>query len=432
MKNMRPYRMLHVIVTMGLLLAGLCTDLLAQPGEVKIPMRMSFQGLLLRKDGTLFQDGTWNVTVELYDSESGGNRVYNTTMPVVVVRGVFNMIIGETDPLDGIDFTKQLWLDIQAPDALPFSKRTQLTTAPYAFMAQSAVVAGGLSPNATGAVLSLNGIQGNVNLKAGAGVTIVEDANSNEVIIDATNLLEMIDLIPTDSAVIDIRRRKVIDPNTGDEKTVIEVGLKDSSITKKYLSRSDALRQNFNVGYSRDSIFIPQYVIDRDGRIVSVNRVSIPRVPENFTPNRVMLTAGDGKLVESDALGDQQMIVGRTGGAPRVTTIAGTDGISVSQRNDSLVVSTDIGKLLPIASGRYTNTGSTYVYETPDFDIRLAQPVSFADLKPTARIMITMESGDTETTTAYTVTNRTNTSFRVKFAGGLPPRASISWMVLNL
>ncbi|MBU3700063.1 MAG: hypothetical protein FGM33_08655 [Candidatus Kapabacteria bacterium] len=430
MMLMRPYRMMHALATMALLLIGLGADLYAQPGEIKVPMRLSFQGLLLRKDGTLFQDGTWNVTAELYDAETGGNRVYTTTMPVVVVRGVFNMIIGENDPLDGVDFKKQLWLDIQAPDALPFSKRTQLTTAPYAFMAQSAVVAGGLSPDATGAVLSLNGLQGNVNLKAGAGVTIVEDANSNEVIIDATNLLEMIDLVPTDQAVIDIRRRKVIDPNTGEEKTVIEVGLKDSSLTRKYLSTSDAKFQNFNVGFTRDSILIPQYVIDRDGRIVSVTQARVPRVPDNFLPNRVMLTGGDGKLVESGELGDRQMVMGRTGGTPRVTTVAGIDGIKVEQRSDSLVVSTDIGKLLPIASGRYTNTGSTYVYETPDFDIRTAQPVSFAELKETARIMVTMESENS--TTAFTVTNRTRFGFRVKFAGGLPPNASISWMVLNL
>ncbi|MFM8770407.1 MAG: hypothetical protein ACKOE4_00075 [Candidatus Kapaibacterium sp.] len=427
---MRPYRILWAVATAALLLLGAAVDVAAQ-GQ-KIPMRLSFQGLLLRKDGTLYQDGTFNVTFELYDAESGGTKVYATTMPVVIVKGVFNMIIGEIDPLDDVDFTKQLWLDIKAPDALPFSKRTQLTTAPYAFVAQSAVVAGGLSADATGAVLSINKLQGNINIKAGSGITVVEDANQNEIVIDASRLLDMIDLVSGDQAVIDVKKRKVTDPTTGDEKTIIEVSLKDSSITKKYLSTSDAKNQPNAVSFSKDSISIPQYTIDRDGRITSVTTVKVPRFPEGFKPNRVMLSDSVGKLVTSDSLGDRQVVMGRTGSAPRVTTITGGAGIKVEQNtNNQMVISLDPPVApTPIASGRFTNGNTKYIYETPDFDITTATPVSFPDLKPTARIIVTMESENS--TTAYTVTNRTGKSFRVKFAGGLPPGASISWMVINL
>ncbi|MBU3680120.1 MAG: hypothetical protein FGM32_11040 [Candidatus Kapabacteria bacterium] len=429
-RSMRPYRHAWTIVMAVLMLVGAAIDLQAQ-GQ-KVPMRLSFQGLLLRKDGTLYQDGTFNITAELYDDEVAGNRVYVTTMPVVVVKGVFGMILGEIDPLDDVDFTKQLWLDIKAPDALPFSKRTQLTSAPYAMVAQSAVVAGGLAPDASGAVLSLNRLQGNLNLKAGSGITIAEDANANEIVIDASNLLNMIDLVSLDTAVVGINRKLVKDSKTGEDKTVIEVFLKDTSLTNKYLSRTGASAGPTVVSYDKDWINIPQYTIDRDGRITSVSTVRVPRRPDNLRPNRVVISSPTGTMTESDSLADRQVVMGRTGGAPRVTTITAGSGIKVEQNaNDQLVISSDIGSQIPpIASGRFTNQTTAYVYETPDFDITTAQPVAFPDLKPTARIIVTMESETS--TTAYSVTNRTGKSFRVKFAGGLPPGASINWMVLNL
>jgi hypothetical protein len=428
MNRLRPYRFHTCVVVLTLMLVALSGNVIAQ--NQKVPMLLSFQGLLLRKDGTLYQDGTFNITAELYDAETDGTRVYTTTMPVVVVKGVFNMIIGEVDPLEGVDFTKQLWLDIKAPDALPFSKRTKLTSAPYAFVAQNAVVAGGLTPDATGAVLSLNSLQGNVNIRGKNGVSIIEE--DNDIYIDASRLIDMVDLVSGDQAVIDIRRRKVIDSTTGEEKTVIEVSLKDSSLTRKYLSNSGARDQRNVVTFDRDSIYVPRYTIDRDGRVTAVTIVGVPRRPDQMQPNRVAVTSPSGVLTESDPLGDRQVVMGRTGGSPRVTTITAGQGIRVEQNaNDQLVISSDIANQLPpIASGRYTNTTSAYIYETPDFDIRTAQPVNFPSLLPTARIIVTMESE--ASTTAYTVTNRTTTGFKVKFAGGLPPGASISWMVLNL
>lgn len=416
-----------VISLILLITVGAVSALKAQ----KIPQLLSFQGLLLRKDGTLYQDGTFNITVELFNDETAGERVYTTTMPVVVVKGVFNMIIGEQDLLENVDFTQQLWLDIKAPDAMPFTKRQKLTSAPYAFMAQSSVVSGGLTPDATGAVLSLNDLQGNVGIKGKNGIIVSEQ--DNDVFIDASALIDNIELVSTDQAVVDIRRRKVYDSVLKVEKTIIEVGLKDSSLTKKYLSRSDALRDVNAVSYTADSVAIPQYTVDRDGRITAVRMINVPRRPSGLLSNRVALTSPTGDLTESAPLGDRQVVMGRTGNAPRVTTLVGSNGISLNQSStgDTLIISSDISNQLPpIASGRFTNETNRSIYETPAFDITTAAPVAFPSLKPTARIIVTMEAENM--TTGYTVTNRTSTSFKVKFAGGLPPGASINWMVLNL
>ncbi len=425
----RPHnagRFLAVAVLLAALVGATVLPVSAQ--IIQTPaLRLSFQGFLLDQNGALYKDGTWNVTAELWDAETGGNRLYTETNPVVLVKGVFNMIIGERNPLEGVDFTRQLWLEIKAPDALPFSKRAMLTAAPWAFVAQSAVVAGGLTPDATGAVLSLNDLQGNVRVRGGTGVRVTED--NNDLIIDASRLLDLIELASMDTAVIKISKRKVT--VNGEEKTIVEVGLKDTSLTKKYLSRSSAGTGPNGITFTADSIFIPQYTIDLDGRIIAVTRIGVPRRPDGMLPNRVAVTSPTGRLVESAPLGDRQVIMGRTGGVPTVTTITAGQGIRVEQTTaDQLVISTDIVTLLPFISGRYTNTSSGYIYETPEIDVTTAQPVAAVELKSTARIIVTMESENTST--AFTVTNRTLKGFKVKFAGGLPSGASINWMVLNL
>lgn len=424
---MMPRRPSRIITLYALVVVFMAMSVVSHAQISTPPLRLSFQGFLLDQNGMLYKDGTWNVTAELWDAETGGNRVYTTTMPVVLVKGVFNMIVGEIDPLEGVDFTRQLWLEIKAPDALPFSKRAMLTAAPWAFVAQSSAVAGGLTPDATGAVLSLNDLQGNVRIRGGAGVRVTEE--NNDVIIDASRLLDMIELASLDTAVIKITKRKVV--INGEEKTIVEVGLKDTSITKKYLSRSDASNQPRIVSVTADSITIPQYNIDQDGRIISVTTVSIPRRPDGMQPNRVAVTSPTGRLVESAPLGDRQVVMGRTGGAPAVTTITAGQGVRVEQNaNDQLVISSDVASQLPFVSGRFTNNTGGYIYETPEIDVTTATPVAATELKQTARIIVTMESENTST--AFTVTNRTLKGFKVKFAGGLPDKASISWMVLNL
>lgn len=428
-----PYKtyahIVRIVVSCMVIAAESTAPLRSQDANRGIPQLLSFQGVLLRKDGTLYHDGTFNITVELFDAETGGNRVYTSTIPVVVVRGVFNVIIGERDSLTGVDFTTQLWVDMKAPDALPFEHRTKLTSAPYAMVANHAVVAGSLSSDAPNVVRSVNGVSGNIAIESGPGVAIQKtDAG---IRIDASKMLEMIQLVASDPSVMGITRRASIDTATGEIRTFIEISLKDSALTKKYLSRSEAGRQSSVISYTSDSISIPRYNVDYDGRITSIENVQIPRVPSGFHPNRIMLSDRNGTIVESVELDAGQVLMGRRGSAPTPVRIRAGPGVKIDQSTgNELVLSIDESFAhSSLISGRYTNTTDRYQYETDPIDIRSASPASRDSIGPAARILVTLES--TSSITPLTITDRTSTSFKVAFAGGLAPGASISWIILD-
>lgn len=383
----------------------------------------------MRRDGTLYQDGTFDVTVELYDAEVGGSKVYQSTIPVAVVRGVFNVIIGERDDLTKVDFTRQLWVDMRAPDALPFEHRTKLTSAPYAMVAGQSIVAGALSPDAPDVVRSVNGLSGRVQIESGTGISVAE--RNGSVTIDASRVLEMIELVAKDPNAMIIARSQIQDSVTGELKTVFEVSLRDSGLTRKYLSSSAAWKDDNSVSYSTDSIGIPRYDIDVDGRVRSIERVMVPRRPSGFLPNRILISSTEGNLVESSSLEQGQVLMGRQGGAPIPTRIRAGPGINIVH-NDSgeVVFSVAAAASVPtIVSGRYTNLTDAYQYATPPIDVRQAYPVRLDTLGSTARVIVTLESPSSAT--PVTITDRTLTSFIVRFPGGLPPGASINWIALN-
>lgn len=414
----------YVVASVWSTVQCVCQDL---PQDV--PRLLSFQGVLLRKDGTLYQDGTFNITVELYDAEKGGAKVYSSSIPVVVVRGVFNVIVGEQNSLKSVDFTRQLWVDMKAPDALPFEHRTKLTSAPYAVTADHAVVAGSLSPDAPDVVRNLNGLSGNLLIEGGPGVTI--EKTDKSLRIDAARMLDMMQLVAADPAVLGISRRQSRDSVTGEMRTIIEVSLKDSALTKKYLSRTDAGTQNNGVSYTADSISFPRYNVDLDGRITSIESVRVPRVPTGYRANRVMLSDRDGKIVESEELSTDQVLMGRANAKPTPVRIRAGPGVKIQHTSSKeLLFSIDESyTLASLRSGRYTNNTDRYQYETNPIDVRTGNPMHTDAIGPTARILVSLESASSST--SVTITNRTDSSFTVALAGGLAPGASINWMVID-
>ncbi len=414
---------------MTLALVAYAAPVRGQSDRSSPPQLLSFQGVLMRRDGTLYQDGTFDVTVELYDAEVGGDKVYQSTIPVAVVRGVFNVIIGERDELTNVDFTRQLWVDMRAPDALPFEHRTKLTSAPYAMVAGQSIVAGSLSPDAPDVVRSVNGLSGRVQIQSGPGVTIAE--RNGRMTIDATRVLEMIELVAKDPTAMIIAKSQIQDSVTGELKTVFEVSLRDSGLTRRYLSRSAARNEDNTVSYSADSLVIPRYDIDVDGRVRSIDRIRVPRRPSGLLPNRVLVSSTEGNLIESSSLEQGQVLMGRQGGAPIPTRIRAGPGIKIVQSDSGeIVFSAEVASVPTIVSGRYTNQTDAYQYATPPIDVRQAYPVRLDTLGSDARVIVALES--TSSATPVTITDRTPTSFIVRFPGGLAPGASINWIALNV
>lgn len=378
------------------------------------PVMLSFQGVLLTPSGALFPTQQAVITIKLFYSETGNDLAWEDNISTLIEKGVFSITLGEQVPLDSVDFEKQLWVEISLPGAQPYQKRTKLTAAPYAAIARLSGMAGGLTPDATGAVRSLNNTSGDVKLVPSGGLAISVDETTGSVFIDASGVVGNLTIIG-DSVIY-----------TKDTNGIVRLGVNNNSIDQRHLRGTGV-----SAGTWGDSINIPQFTVGTDGRITGVRMVRVSRRPSNMLPNRVLTSSATGELQESDPLGNQQVVMGRAGGAPRVTTIAGNRGVLVSQQNDSLKIGLDTTfvNILPVASGRWTNTTTARVYRH-DVDVTTATPIAFQALAPSARIIVSVES-DTSATNA-TIVQRSGKGFTIDFAGGLPPGSTVNWIVINL
>ena len=378
------------------------------------PVLLSFQGVLLTQSGALFPTQQSVITIKLFYSETGNDLAWEDNVSTLIEKGVFNIILGEQVPLDSVDFEQQLWVEISLPGAQPYQKRTKLTAAPYAAIARLSGMAGGLTPDATGAVRSLNNTSGDVKLIASGGLAISVDQTTGSVFIDASGVVGNLTIVG-DSVVY-----------TKDTNGIVRVGVNNNSIDQRHLRGTGV-----SAGTWGDSINIPQFTVGTDGRITGVRVIRVSRRPSNMLPDRVLTSGPTGELVESDPLGNQQVLMGRAGTGPRVTTIAGNRGVVVSQQNDSLKIGLDTTfvNILPVASGRWTNTTTERVYRH-DVDVSTATPIAFQALAPGARIIVSVES-NTAATNA-TVYQRSGKGFTIDFAGGLPPGSTVNWIVINL
>ena len=387
----------------------------AAQGLTEPPLLLSFQGLLVRPDGTIFPDAQYTLSVRLYDADTLGTRVWEDNISTTVVKGIFNLILGEQIPLNGVDFTKQLWLEIALPDALndPFKPRTKLTTSPYAAVARTSIYAGALLPGATGVVRTLEGAEGDINLEGSGGVTITR--NGEDITIDASGVLGNLTLATKDNVV-------QVEKDVNADNTW-KFFLRDTSVDSSHLKPTGVMADIYG-----DSTAIARLIIGRDGRVKAASRVSVPQRPKNMIPNRILVSGPDGTLTEGDRLDSLQIYMGRPGGVPKRTQMKAGSGIQLTQNADTLLISaTNTVELPPLHSGRYTNNTAARQYDVA-INVNTALPAMTA-LKANARVVVTMESADG--ISAYTVRNRTANGFTVTFSGGLPVGASFSWMILN-
>ena len=253
-------RRLLVLLLLSMSCSLSATRTWAQNDDTAIPRLLSFQGVLIQPDGTVYPDGQYLISVKLFSAPTDGSAVYTDEISTAVIGGVFNLIIGEQVSLKDVDFTQQLWLEIGLPGTpqLAFAPRTKLTSAPYAMTAHSSVVAGGLAPNATGAVLSLNGAAGNVNLSSTGGLVITRDGN--DINIDASGVKGDITITTLDSVV------RISQTNS----STVRVGVNDTSIATRHLKTTGV-----TAGTYGDSTHVPRITVGKDGRITSITTMPL-------------------------------------------------------------------------------------------------------------------------------------------------------------
>ncbi len=113
----------------------LSLTLLVCPAYTAIPQKINYQGYLTNSAGVPVS-GTEQMVFSLYDVASGGSALWTETRMVTVTKGVYNVTFGEVTVL-GLDFSVPYYLGVQVGTDPEMSPRIPLTSAGYAFRAQT-------------------------------------------------------------------------------------------------------------------------------------------------------------------------------------------------------------------------------------------------------------------------------------------------------
>lgn len=102
----------------------------------QIPQTLSYQGVLKDASGNIVPNASYDLTFRIYSAASGGTALWTEMQSVVVTDGIFNVILGSTNPLN-LPFDVPYWLGITVGTGSELTPRVQLTSAAYSLNAHS-------------------------------------------------------------------------------------------------------------------------------------------------------------------------------------------------------------------------------------------------------------------------------------------------------
>jgi len=106
---LREMKFWHILV----LIFMLCFIAVAPPlAHATIPRYINYQGKLTDANDDPVNDSV-NITIKIYDVESGGTALWSETQSVNVTRGIFSMLLGSTTSLDTLNFDKSYWYSVE-------------------------------------------------------------------------------------------------------------------------------------------------------------------------------------------------------------------------------------------------------------------------------------------------------------------------------
>jgi hypothetical protein len=177
----RYSRLFPIVLLLGFVSLGIAQS-------TGVPRLLTYQGSLMDANGTPLNNPTQPIAITLYDDASGINNIWSHTFVVPVVNGVFSVLLGDGF-LQSLPFptVQPVWLGVTPGAGPEMSPLTQLTTAPYSFMAEDMN-----HPYLSAMILDSNALiterGGTFDLIHGSNITFdaKKDAHGNvSVLIDA-------------------------------------------------------------------------------------------------------------------------------------------------------------------------------------------------------------------------------------------------------
>ncbi len=86
-----------------------------------VPQTMNYQGVLKDASGSVVSDGTYSMTLRIYNVATGGTELWTETQSVTVAGGLFDVVLGTVAAID-LAFDEQYWLGVSIAATVPSSR----------------------------------------------------------------------------------------------------------------------------------------------------------------------------------------------------------------------------------------------------------------------------------------------------------------------
>ena len=112
----------------------------ASPASIAAAPQLHYQGRLLDPDtGAALPDGSYIMTLGIYNAAAEGTLLWTESKSVVVSKGIFSTMLGDTTPFAASLFDGQdLWLGVSVGGDPEMTPRQPLAYVPYAIFANTA------------------------------------------------------------------------------------------------------------------------------------------------------------------------------------------------------------------------------------------------------------------------------------------------------
>jgi trimeric autotransporter adhesin len=284
----------------------LCFALSVSAYSQSVPPTLSYQGILLQNDGiTPLPDGPQTIVFNFYSTAVGGTPVFSRSITVTTFKGLYSCILGDgtagNAPLPATLGSEQMYIGITVNGGTELMPRAQLTTTPYALMAQSAYA---VADNAIGTSNIQDGAVTNDKLATGINASkITTGSLAGNLVASGVSGANINDLSITGAKLAD---GSITNVNVADDAAIADSKLATLATTGKVS----------NSATTAASVNNPNAIVSRDGSgnfaagTITANLVG--NVTGNVTGNATTVTTNANLTGDVTSVGNATSIAAGT------------------------------------------------------------------------------------------------------------------------